>query len=97
MRSRIHHPAVGTASGKPVDSHQKREWDGCKVGYASLKLSANSLLLDVGSRDGKKARYIAGQDVTLIMVDHHFLPLEPFIQGHAVVADSNLLPFRNQI
>lgn len=65
------------------------DWDICRETIANLKLTKDSMILDIGSKDGKKARYVLDKG-NLIMSD--LIPnnnLSPF-----VVASATFLPFR---
>lgn len=66
------------------------DWYVCRKKVAEIDLTENSILLDIGSKDGKKAKYVADKG-QLIMSDLT-LPqnISPFVR-----ADATSLPFRS--
>lgn len=63
------------------------DWEMCRDKVADINLTENSLILDVGSKDGKKAKYAIDKG-QLIMTDISRKSLSPF-----VLSDATFLPF----
>jgi ubiquinone/menaquinone biosynthesis C-methylase UbiE len=65
------------------------DWDRCKKKVSELNLTEDSMILDIGSKDGEKAHYIIKKG-QLTMSDLARRRLAPF-----VVCDATNLPFKN--
>ena len=71
------------------ESQVSPDWVACKRIISGLKLTPNSLVLDVGSKDGKKAHYLITNS-QILMSDVSKRNLSPF-----VLSDATNLPFRD--
>ena len=65
------------------------DWDNCKKRVLKLDLTEDSLVLDIGSKDGKKAHYIINKG-QMVMTDICKREISPF-----VLCDATNLPFKD--
>src|SRR3972149_3866910 len=65
------------------------DWDSCKKRVSNFNLTENSMILDIGSKDGKKAHYIINKG-KVVMSDVCRRKISPF-----VLCDATNLPFKD--
>jgi len=65
------------------------DWDSCRKRVSNLNLTEDSMILDIGSKDGKKAHYIVNRG-QLTMSDISRRKITPF-----VMCDATNLPFKD--